>query len=491
MRFEQWVGASAVLLLLAPSPASAQVAPAAQAAQPQVEARLGGTSPADTTTALALSGAFRAAAERALPSVVFIAVEQTLPQARQDQLDMIPEQFREFFRLPPGQNRPRQGTGSGFIIDGQGHILTNTHVVADASRLTVRLLDGREYSARVVGTDVSTDIAVIRIDARDGESFPVVPLGESEAVRVGDWVLALGNPLGLDFTVTAGIVSAKGRQMAGNLESFIQTDAVINPGNSGGPLIDLFGRVIGVNSAIFGSDRFVGYGFAVPINLARRVADDLIEHGYLRRPLLGAAIASITAVDAEVYNLPAVRGALISGVTPGGPAAGAGLAPGDVVLSLNGNEIRDDTHLITSLAELQPGQRVTLSVRRDGRVRDVDVVLGEFARPPQQAVTPAEPADAPEQVLGFTVRDLTPADAERVGFRGEGGVMVNQVQQFGAAAQRGINRGTIILGINGVRVSSAQQVRQIAGRIEAGAAVSLLLHDPEFGETVVNYRTRR
>jgi serine protease Do len=484
MRFGSWTGGAAALLLLVPSAALSQTA------QQQVRSQLGGAGQADTTTALALSAAFRAAAERTLPAVVFIAVEQTAPRPRQDQLEQIPEQFREFFRLPP-DSRPRQSTGSGFIIDADGHILTNTHVVADATRLTVRTMDGREYTARVVGTDVSTDIAVIRIDARPGEPFPVAPLGDSEPVRVGDWVLALGNPLGLDFTVTAGIVSAKGRQISGNLESFLQTDAVINPGNSGGPLVDLFGRVVGVNSAIFGSDRFVGYGFAVPINLARRVARDLLEYGYLRRPLLGAQIARITAVDAEIYSLPEVRGALISGVTPGAPAAGAGIRPGDIVLSLNGAPIRDDTHLITSLAEFRPGQRVTLGLRRDGRLQDVEVTLGEFARPPQVAAAPAEPEEQPEQVLGFTVRELGPADAQRAGFRGEGGVIVRDVQQFGAAAQAGIRPGAIILGINGQRIRNAQQVRQIAGRVEAGAAVSLLVHDPELGERVINYRTRR
>jgi serine protease Do len=485
MRFHPWMSGPAALLLLVPSTT------AAQTAQEQVRTQLGGAGLADTTTAVALSGAFRAAAERTLPSVVFIAVEQTAPRARQDQLEMIPEQFREFFRLPPGENRPRQGTGSGFIIDAQGHILTNTHVVADATRLTVRTMDGREYLATVVGTDVSTDIAVIRIDARSGEPFPIAPLGESEAVRVGDWVLALGNPLGLDFTVTAGIVSAKGRQISGNLESFIQTDAVINPGNSGGPLIDLFGRVVGVNSAIFGSDRFVGYGFAVPINLARRVAGDLIQYGYLRRPLLGALLAGITAVDAEIYNLPEVRGALISGVTPGGPAARAGVRPGDIVLALNGVPVRDDTHLITSLAEFRPGQRVTLTFRRDGRQQEAAVELGEFTRAPQQAVAPPERTDQPEQVLGFAVRELSSADAQRLAFRGEGGVTVHEVQQFGAAHERGIRRGAILLAINGERVRTPAQVRQLAARIEPGSAVSLLIHDPELGETVVNYRTRR
>jgi serine protease Do len=492
MRFHRWMILAATLPLAVPAitPAAAFSQSAQPAQSPPLDERLAGGSPADTTTALALSGAFRAAAERALPAVVFIAVEQAAPRASAEQLEQVPAPFRDFFRGPQG-DQPRQGTGSGFIIDEAGHIITNTHVVADATRLTVRLLDGREYTGRVVGTDVSTDIAVIRIEPRAGESFPAAPLGESDGMRVGDWVLALGSPLGLDFTVTAGIVSAKGRQISGNLESFIQTDAVINPGNSGGPLIDLFGRVVGVNSAIFGSNRFVGYGFAVPINLARRVAGDLMEYGYLRRPLLGAQIAAITAVDAEIYDLAEVRGALIAGVSPGGPAATAGLRPGDIVLTLNGMPIRDDTHLITSLAEFRPGQRITLEYRRDGRVRDVAVELGEFSRPPQQATAPAPANEAPEQVLGFTVRELRPADAERVGYGGEGGVVVQQVQPFGGAQERGVRAGAIILAINGQRVSNPQAVRQAAARVQPGAAVSLLLYDSELGEVVVNYRTRQ
>ncbi|HSJ26409.1 MAG TPA: trypsin-like peptidase domain-containing protein [Longimicrobiales bacterium] len=449
--------------------------------------------PADTSAALALSGAFRAAAERALPAVVFIAVEQA-PQgvARQDDLDMIPAPFRDMFRLPPGADQPRTGRGSGVIIDSRGLVLTNTHVVADATRLTVRLLDGREYAAQVVGTDVSTDIALIQVEPRNGETLPVAPLGDSDNLRVGDWVLALGNPLGLDFTVTAGIVSAQGRQISGNLESFIQTDAVINPGNSGGPLIDLFGRVVGVNSAIFGSDRFVGYGFAVPINLARRVTDDLLEYGYLRRPMLGAAINAVTAVEAEVYGLPEVRGAHVSAVTPMGPAAVAGVRPGDVIVSLNGQPIRDDTHLIASLAQLQPGDRVALAVYRGGRQQEIRVELGEFDRPPQRPVPePAREEEAPEQVLGYTVRELTEADARRAGYIGEGGVVVREVVPYGSAQSVGIQRGLIILAINGRRVRSPEQVRDLVRGIQPGAAVSLTVFDPEYGERVVNYRTRQ
>jgi serine protease Do len=462
---------------------------AQQSPPPSVRAQLGTGNVADTATALALSSAFRAAAERTLPAVVYIMVEQPQPLAGGESIE-IPEEFRRMLPpgyAPPSASVPQRGTGSGFIFDAQGHILTNTHVVAEASRLTVRLVDGREYAARVVGTDISTDIAVIRIEPAPGEVLPMAPLGESSALRVGDWVLALGSPLGLDFTVTAGIVSAKGRQisqLSDGLESFIQTDAVINPGNSGGPLIDLFGRVIGVNSAIFGSDRFVGYGFAVPIDLARRVSADLLEHGYLRRPMLGASIGSVSAADAEVYGLPEVRGVVISGVTRDGPAARAGIHPGDVVLSLDGEPVRDNTHLLTALADRRPGQRVSLGIHRDGRPRTIPVELAEFPRPPR-ASTPARNGPR-DHVLGFTVRDLNPTDARRAGFAGEGGVMVESLMQSDAP----VGPGSIILAINGQRVRSAEQVRELARSIPPGSAVSLRVHHRDYGEVVYNYRTR-
>lgn len=448
---------------------------------------------ADTVTAGALSSAFRSAAERAMPAVVFIAVAQSSMAPRQDQLDRLPEPFRDFFRSPDSE-RPRDGTGSGFIIDAEGHILTNTHVVAEAASLTVRLMDGREYAAHVVGSDISTDIAVIRIEPRPGEVLPLASLGDSDQVRVGDWVLALGNPLGLDFTVTAGIVSAQGRQISnGGLESYIQTDAAINPGNSGGPLIDLFGRVIGINSAIFGSNRFVGYGFAVPINIARRVVDDLREFGYLRRPMLGVEVRSVLAVDAELYDLSEVRGAFVSTVTPGAPAAVAGVRPGDIIVSLDDHRIRDDTHLITTLAGLRPGQTVTVGILRDGKARNLNIRLGEFDRPEPRPPRPAPPPEAAEQILGFTVRDLSRDDAASRGYSGSGGVAVDRVIQYGGAwATNQIRPGTIVLAINGRRVNAAGQVTDIARGLRPGAPVSVIVFDAAVGaERVVNYRTRQ
>jgi len=315
-----------------------------QRAREQIREQLGGV-PArvDTAIASALSNAFRAAADRALPAVVQVTVERGTQVA--GRTVPLPDMFRYFFGLPEGGPDqqiplpPQQSTGSGFIFDQQGHIVTNNHVVADAERVRVRLVDGREYAAEVVGTDPSTDVALLKVRAGNEERLPVLAFADSDSLRVGDWVLALGNPLGLDFSVTAGIVSARGRQITGRtgaLEAFIQTDAAVNPGNSGGPLVDLLGRVVGVNTAIVGGPRFVGYGFAVPINLARRVVSDLLEYGYVRRPRVGVSVSDVTAVDAEAYGLDRIAGAQVKTVEAGSPADRAGIEVGDVVVALDG-----------------------------------------------------------------------------------------------------------------------------------------------------------
>jgi serine protease Do len=445
---------------------------------------------ADTITAAALSAAFRSATDRTLPAVVFIAVEQASPSPRPDQSERMPEEWREYFRMPRQEQR-RDGTGSGFIIDANGYILTNNHVIADAGRLTVRLRDGREYSARLVGNDIYTDLALIKIDAHPGDVFPVAPLGNSDDLRVGDWVLALGSPLGLDFTVTAGIVSAQGRQISDGVESFIQTDAAINPGNSGGPLIDLYGRVVGINSAIFGTNRFIGYGFAVPINIARRVIGDLREFGYLRRPLLGVEVRSVSAVDAEAFALKEVRGVFVSAVTPKGPASNAGLRAGDIVLSIDGTELRDDAHFMTSLADARPGNAVSLGILRHGKPENIPVTLGEFPRPSPPPAPAPEKIEESEQLLGFTVRDRTEADQTQQKYQGDYGVVVARViQHSGAFATGYIRPGTIVLEVNGKRLRTAEDVTAITKQIKAGTALSAVIFDSEVGERVVTFRAR-
>lgn len=467
-------------------------------AQAEVREQLGGVpTTLDTTTAAALSGTFRAAADRALPALVYVRVEQERTVARGEGR---PFPFFDFPGDSPQERLevPREGHGSGFIIDDRGHILTNAHVVSEADRVMVRLLDGREFPAEVVGTDPGTDVAVLRIDP-EGESLPVAQVGDSDRLRVGDWVLALGSPLGLDFTVTAGIVSAKnrsinilGRQSELPLEAFIQTDAAINPGNSGGPLVDLLGRVVGISSAIASpTGVYAGYGFAVPINLAMAVADDLLEYGVVHRPRLGVQIMPVTAVDAEVYGLDRITGAEVVAVTEGTPAAEAGIRPGDVVIAVDDTPVRNVSELQAVVARHDPGQRVTLTLVRYSERLEVPVELGEFELPAEpRRVRNAGPPD--DELLGFSVAPLTPRLADRLDMEAaDGAVVIEDVGRLHPAVPQGLRPGQVILRINGEQIGSVEDVERIAESLEPGDVVSLLVRDPERGDVIINYRTRQ
>ena len=486
--------------------AAAEVVTAQQTpVQREVREQLGATlPPLDTAAAAQLSGAFRGAAARALPAVVYIQV-QSMPRERQGGADPF-ERFRDL--IPPellpdrrGQPTPQTGAGSGFIIDRQGYILTNRHVVRDADLVTVQLVDGRRYdNARVIGSDPQTDVAVLKIEPRAGETLFPAQLGDADDLKVGDWVLALGNPLGLQFTVTAGIVSAKGRNIGilrneegpAALESFIQTDAAINPGNSGGPMVDLLGRVVGINTAISSNTGYsAGYGFAVPIELARKVADDLIRYGHVRRPRIGVTVSPVDEADAEIYRLPRIEGAEIVSVEAGSPADEAGLRIGDVVVAIEGERIEESGELITNLAQRQPGERVRLTVHRYGRRLDATVRLGEFPREEPRPVAASQPAAARGTSLGFEVAAITPQRAARFELpRDARGVMVTTVDPFGPAAGL-LPEGTQILRINGRDVESVQDVATAARGIRAGEAVSLIVRFPQTdAEQILNYRVR-
>lgn len=444
----------------------------------------------DTTTPSALSAAFRAAAGRALEAVVYVTVQQVVAP---NQGAQVPDPFRRFFGLPEGDLPPQvqEGSGSGFIVDSSGYILTNNHVVAEATTILVRLMDGREYYAELVGTDPYTDVAVLRVLDVD-RPLPSVELGNSDQVRVGDWVLALGNPLGLDFSVTAGIVSAKGRSLplpATSLQAFIQTDAAINPGNSGGPLIDLTGQVVGINTAIFGGRTFVGYGFAIPINLVRRVVSDILDVGYVRRPRLGVFVKDVTAIDAQVAGLPRVRGAYVTAVEPGSPAAQAGIRPGDVVLALGQDSVAGSTELTTRLAQLQPGQEVSLAVFRDGEVSDVRVELGSFPQPERRAR--AQRGRTPEVRLGVSVVPLTADVARQLGIQTNGaGVVIADVSPSSPAGRAGVRPGQVLLTLNGQPIRTPAELRTAVERLEPRRPVSLRLRDPEMGEMILNFRVQ-
>ena len=441
----------------------------------------------DTLTASRLSGAFRAAADRALPSVVFIAVETAANPTQ------------PMFRFFGGEEMPNEsGSGSGFIFDPRGYIMTNNHVVEGASGLVVRLVDGREYQATIVGADPNSDVAVIKIDAREGETLPVAQLGSSDELRVGDWVLALGSPFSLDFSVTAGIVSAKGRNRilesdGMELEAFIQTDAAINPGNSGGPLVDLLGRVVGVNTAIYSpSGVYAGYGFAIPVKIANRVARDLVEYGVVHRPQLGVSVADVTADDAEYYELSRVAGALVKTVADDSPADRAGLRVGDVILGIDSSGVSDATQLIATLAEHEPGETIDIVFVRSGRPLRVSVELSEF-KTGERVVQPPRERVARSSRPDFTVVPLDARYAREVGYGGDGGVIIRSVTEGSVADQRGLYAGMIIIALNEQPIRSVSDLERALGRAQRGEVLSLRLYDPSEGmrtETVINYRPR-
>jgi serine protease Do len=440
-----------------------------------------------------LSTAFRAASRGALPAVVYVEVESVSRGGG------VPEQFRgtpmEGFFGPRSAPAPQKGSGSGFIISEDGYILTNNHVVDGASRVTVRLADRRELSARVVGRDPNTDVAVIKVEAQD---LPVARLGDSDLLQTGDWVLALGYPLSLGQTTTAGIVSAKGRSIGimqqnegatAPLEHFIQTDAAINPGNSGGPLVDLQGRVIGINSAIASPTGFYsGYGFAVPINLARRVADDLIRYGVVHRPVLGVQIRSASPADAEVFRLPAPSGAVVVS-EPTGPAQAAGIEMGDVIVAVEGQAVTNDADLMELLARKQPGERATVELVRYGARKRVEVKLGKMDIKPLESGAPAAPARDPVARLGFNAVDVDPAFAARHRLPFQEGVVVTEVDRGGPAA--GVLMGGVrVERLNGREVRSVADVRAEAARLKPGQVVSVVARAQDGRRMILNYKLR-
>ncbi|MGQ0816238.1 MAG: trypsin-like peptidase domain-containing protein [Gemmatimonadota bacterium] len=473
--------------------------------QQQIREKLG-DAPAviDTTTAYRLSAAFRGAAARALPAVVRVSVT-TEPRVAQNGQRGLPSPLERLFPGfpgfdddPPRQRRGGRGSGSGFVFDPRGFVMTNNHVIEGADRVLVTMVDGREYNAAVVGGDPNTDVAVIKIDPAGGERLQAVEFGSSDELHVGDWVIALGNPLGLQFSVTAGIVSAKGRNLGildqtnqgTGLEAFIQTDAVINPGNSGGPMIDLTGDVVGINSAIESPTGFwAGNGFAIPIDLARKVATDIIEFGHVRRPRLGVEVGQVTAADAAVYKLPSVAGAEITAVQPGEAAASAGIQMGDVVVSLNNDPIRSQTEFMEELARRRPGERVRLGLIRYGQRLEKDVTLGEFESAPARRTQPAE-RPRTERLLGFSVQQLTPQIARQLESAISSGVVVDDVDQLSSAFGN-IFAGDIIRRVNNREIDSLSDLERIADSLKPGDTVTIVVRRRNRNyDTIVNYRIR-
>jgi serine protease Do len=415
------------------------------------------------------------------PSVVNVSVSRTQSTAAQGQKPGVPglapdDPLQEFFRRfgPPGQQGPQgpqggpevqRGLGSGFIISSDGIILTNAHVVADATDITVKLTDRREFEAKVLGVDKRTDIAVLKIDAKN---LPAVKIGHASDLKVGEWVAAIGSPFGFDNTITSGIVSAKARALPDeNYVPFIQTDVAVNPGNSGGPLFNMDGEVIGVNSQIFSrTGGFMGLSFAIPIDVAIQVKEDLIHNGKVTRGRIGVQIQDVNQALANSFGLPKPQGALISGVEPGSPAEKAGLKSGDVVLGVNGKEINQLSELSGAIAATKPGNNARLQIWREGKSRDMDVKVAELIEQQKTAaVTPPEGQTSAK--LGLTLRELAPE--ERAQLKTEGGVVVQSAS--GAAARAGIQAGDVILAFNDTPVKSIEQLKSLAQKSDKTIAL--------------------
>jgi len=381
--------------------------------------------------------------------------------------------FRHFFGGDPNREYRQQGLGSGFIIDPDGYILTNNHVIEGADEIKVKTNADKEYDAEVVGADPKTDIALLKIKLRDGDILQAATLGDSDKLNVGEWVIAIGNPFGLQATVTAGIVSAKWRKIgAGPYEDFIQTDASINPGNSGGPLFNLRGEVVGVNTMIYSpSGGNVGIGFAIPINLASKIVSQLKESGRVVRGWLGVVVQTVTPDLAKSFGLDNGRGALVADIDPDGPAAKAGIQRGDIIIEFEGKPIREMSELPLMVAETPIGKKTTVTVLRDGKKRRLPVIIGELKESRQD-----EPAseDASRQ-LGMSLRDITPELAQGLGLTEDSGVLIVSVDPNSSAEEAGLKKGDIIREINRRPVATTSEFYEALGKCNADDNILLLV----------------
>lgn len=372
--------------------------------------------------------------------------------------------FSQFFRGFPQQQPDAEavrGAGSGFIVGADGVILTNAHVVADAKEVTVKLTDRREFTARVIGQDAKSDVAVLKIDAKD---LPTVKLGDPEKLQVGEWVVAIGAPFGFENSVTQGIVSAKGRTLPdGSYVPFLQTDVAINPGNSGGPLFNLNGEVVGINSQIYSrTGGFQGVAFSIPIDVAMNVSKQLQASGHVARGRLGVTIQEVNQDLAQSFGLSRPQGALVSKIDKDGPADRAGLQPGDVILSLDGKALQTTGELPAAVAQMQPGTKIELTVWREGRERKLNAKLGEMEDPQQASNDSNDKQDAPGGRLGVAVRPLTSDEQKQVDVKG--GLLVENVAAAAAAA--GLRPGDIVISANGKAIDSVKQLREITSKAD-------------------------
>ena len=403
------------------------------------------------------------------------------------------ELFRRFFRGPVPDMAPRgpqrrEGTGSGFIVDPKGFIITNHHVVDSADKITVKIHgEPTEYKAKLIGIDHELDLAVIKIDA--GRTLPYVPVGNSDAVQVGDWAVAIGSPFGLEASVTAGIVSAKGRNEigSGQFQSFIQTDAAINPGNSGGPLLNIRGEVIGVNTMIATqSGGYQGIGFALPINTVVKSYNQIIRNGGVTRGSIGISWNPRAVKPETLKALGATHGVIVETVTPGGPAEKAGIKPEDIILAVDGKDIKNGDELVARIADATIGDKVKITLDREGKRMDVAATVQDraevfkddprFARFRKQEEAPA--AEASEAKFGIYVRPVTPEDKEAMKLDTDRGVVVTRVQEDSFASEIGVRDNDIIVSINRQPVSGIDDIKKIQATLKGGDAVAFRVYRP-------------
>ncbi|MBF0453826.1 MAG: DegQ family serine endoprotease [Magnetococcales bacterium] len=422
------------------------------------------------------------------PVVVNISTTQTAASSEEKEMpeglrnSPFEEFFRHFLDKIPKESFKSRSLGSGVLIDAKGFILTNNHVVADADKIMVRLFDEREFPAKVVGRDSKTDLALIQIEA--GGDLPVAKLGDSEKAEVGSWVVAIGNPFGLDATVTAGIISARGRMIgSGPYDNFLQTDAAINPGNSGGPLFNLDGEVIGINTAIFSrSGGSMGIGFAIPINMAKPVVEQLKKDGRVTRGWLGVRIQTVTAELAKALGLDHKKGALVASVEPDSPALKAGVMSGDVIVQFNGHDVQHMKELPAIVAQTEVGKVVPMKVIRNGKIKTIRVVVAVLEEGEKKEVRGFHRNEMTS--IGMTVQPLTAEMMERLNVPdGTQGVIVTEVDKKGVAGESEVRPGDVIIEINRRPVKSLSDYKQLTKIIKPGSNVLILLlrgGDPHF-----------
>jgi serine protease Do len=439
----------------------------------------------------ALSNAFAGAAEAIQPSVVSIrAVKHFKPVGHSQMFGNLPdglpldnELLQRFFggRLTPQQMPTQEGLGSGVIVSDDGYILTNNHVAGDADELTVEMHDGKLYPAKVIGVDPMTDLAVIRVDAKH---LKAADLGNSEGLRIGEWVVAAGSPFGLTDTITAGIVSAKGRSNVriADYEDFIQTDAAINPGNSGGPLVDLNGNVIGINTAIASrSGGNNGIGFAIPINMARSIMDSLIHDGKVTRGWLGVSIQPLDESLSNSFGFEGTDGVLIGDVLKDSPAEEAGLKSGDIITKYDGAEMKDPTTLRNRIAGTAPDSKVDFEIFRDGRTKTITVEIGRMKADEHAAMASADL----NVDLGMTMSEVSPQAASALGLSSTDGVLISSIDPGGAAALSGLRLNDVILAVGNTPVDGVRDLQQELKGADLKTGVRLTVRTGENNHFVV------